>query len=437
MKNYIFEISSLQKEESIGFIETILNEADTGLFYFSDCIKEEIGFLREIGESSAAARVQNIIAYLAGKNKLKYFDAESFLNLNVFSGILELPSKFILITEKESIFRTLNELSEKGLSICSIDGGRLKEWRKQKSGAAFYVENDKYINNVDTDNINIDYVYSPVYGYLKLDKSFVIAGGEGTCYRTYNGLLVKIYKSKHITYTNYKKLQTMLKYDIGNPYIIWPRDIVYYEGNFVGYAMDELKCIVSIDELRDYGFKGFSPLDKLKLCRDFLKLIEYLHKKKILVGDMKFDNIVVDNNKKVYLIDTGSFQIEDYACLVYNREFSDKEYHADDLKKNLRVVEDEYFPINKIIFEILMNKNPYYSDGDIEIDANKNNHFHFALRPMVGFEKGLPYHLLMWYNLSQRMRDYFYYYFTDRKITLISDWIIEIDRFINEKQKGA
>ena len=196
--------------------------------------------------------------------------------------------------------------------------------------------------------------------------------------------------------------------------------------------MVELRDVQSVDELRDLNFPEYSPLDRFILCRDFLKLVQYLHEKNILVGDMKFDNIVVDKNKQVYLIDTGSFQIADYSCTVFNREFTAKDYHGNELRINLRSKEDEYFPINKIIFEILMMKNPFYSDKNIEIDADKPKKFSFTLdKPNIATP---PMHIVMWYNLSQKMREFFYFYFKDGKICSLEDWIEELDAFIVKKQ---
>jgi hypothetical protein len=63
----------------------------------------------------------------------------------------------------------------------------------------------------------------------------------------------------------------MLAYDLGNPYIVWPKDIVYYRGDFVGYAMEELKDTKSIDYLRDCNFHGYTVLDRFLICRNFFK----------------------------------------------------------------------------------------------------------------------------------------------------------------------
>jgi DNA-binding helix-hairpin-helix protein with protein kinase domain len=296
---------------------------------------------------------------------------------------------------------------------------------------AFYIENDIYVNPIETENI--DYVYSPRYGYLKLNKNRKVRGGEGVLYGTYNNLFLKIYHPNHLTYTNLKKLQTMLSIDVRNPFILWPKDLIFYENDFAGYVMEELKEAKSIDELRDENFSSFKTLDRFVIVKNFLKNINYLHKKNILVGDMKLDNILVKQNKDVYIIDTGSFQIEDYACDVYHREYTERKMTEEELKQSLRALEDEYFPINKIIFEILMLKTPYYSKNNIEIDSEGSRNFEYPIAKDK-LEPNPPYHIKIWLSLSENMRRFFYDYYKEGKITKLDDWITELESFIASKE---
>jgi DNA-binding helix-hairpin-helix protein with protein kinase domain len=146
---------------------------------------------------------------------------------------------------------------------------------------------------------------------------------------------------------------------------------------------------------------------------------------------MKFDNILVRNPKELYFVDTGSFQVDDYPCPVFLKEFTGREFTTDELKKKLRSVEDEYFPINKILFEIMMLKNPYYSKDSIEIDVNAPRVFHYPLDKAKIKEKPTQDQVI-WFNLSENMREYYYYYFTQNKITPINVWIKELENFISK-----
>lgn len=300
---------------------------------------------------------------------------------------------------------------------------------------AFYLERDVYVNQFDIDSL--DYVFSPRYGYLKLDKSKAFSGGEGVCYRTYNGLLCKLYFKKHITYVNFKKLQRMAEMGCTCKTIMWPLDILYYRNQFVGYVMEELHDTRSVDDLRDDGFSGFSILDRFYIVRNFLRNVEYLHARGILVGDMKLDNILVGADKSVYIIDAGSFQVEDYACDVCHKEYTEKLYVGNELKQILRTEKEEYFPINKIIFEILMQKGPFYSKENTEIDGDGSREFTYPA-DLSGLDpKTMPYHLKMWFALSPAMRQFFTRYFTERKVTYVTEWLRELDIYILAKERAA
>ena len=82
---------------------------------------------------------------------------------------------------------------------------------------------------------------------------------------------------------------------------------------------------------------------------DLLKLIQYLHERDILIGDLKFDNILITNkSRELYIIDSGSFQVEDYSCGVFNAAYTHDNLKGKNLREVLRTLEEEYFPIYKI-----------------------------------------------------------------------------------------
>ena len=222
------------------------------------------------------------------------------------------------------------------------------------------------------------------------------------------------------------------------PFISWPLDILYYRNQFVGYLMEELSETQSVDALRDDGFSQYRLIDRFIIVRNFLRSVEYLHTHDILVGDMKLDNILVAPNDDVYIIDAGSFQVQDYACNVCHKEYTERIYTGDQLKRILRSVREEYFPINKIIFEILMLKGPFYSKDNTEIDGDGSRDFRYPMTMEgLGDPRSLPYHLKVWFSLSPAMRQYFYYYFTEGKVTYLSEWLRELDVYILSKQRAA
>ena len=223
--------------------------------------------------------------------------------------------------------------------------------------------------------------------------------------------------------------------DITNEFILWPLDIVYYNNNFVGYVMKELKDCQNIDDMRDLGFRvgDMVPMDRYKICLNFLKQVDYLHRKNILVGDMKPDNILVREPNDLFIIDAASFQIEDYCCPVCHPAYTELTYTGDDLRKKLRTIENEYFPVNRILFEMMMLKSPFYNRENIEVNEEGNRKFEYPMKKSQVV--GTPgQHIKLWFAMTQKMREYFYQYFVLGKITDISEWIRELELFIKQKE---
>lgn len=362
---------------------------------------------------------------------LETIETSNYKLLDPVKAFLDQSKNTLLVTQRESTAKLFQNNFSKNLDqLCYLENNVMREWELSEINLnAFFVEKNKYLFGAIEPG-NIDYVFSPKYGYLKLDSVPIHAGGEGEIFKTYQNFVAKIYAPKHQTYQNYKKLEQMVNTSINNRYIIWPKDLIYYNDLFVGYIMNHIVDTPSMDELRDDSFHQYRDrfTDIIDIILNFLSHLKYLHERNILVGDMKFDNILVKSPKEVYIIDTGSFQVEDYPCVVYNPEFSDKKYSEDELKKQLRTVESEYYPIHKIIFEILTGKNPYFSPDNLEIGAEEVRTFHHQLKPQK-IEKDTPYYLRIWSMVPQKIRDNFYYYFNDRKITFVNEWIQDFKDF--------
>lgn len=311
--------------------------------------------------------------------------------------------------------------------------GEIKEWQfKQVKVQAFYAPPDKYTLGILPPD-KLDVVFAPKFGYLRIDQNHLHEGGEGAVYKTYQNFLAKIYKPKHQTYQNFKKLLKMIETSIDNPHIVWPKDVIYYNDNFLGYIMENIDTKDSLDSLRDENFKGYSPLDRIDIIVALLKNIKYLHDRNIVVGDLKLDNILVESKDDVYIIDTGSFQIDDYPCVVFNLEYSEKKFTEEELKKELRSVESEYYPINRIIFEILFLRSPHSSPNNIEIGFEEKRGFSYPLdvpqnrNEIQNFQKP-------WFSMPRKIRESIYYYFKERRITYLPELIQDFETFVQKER---
>ncbi len=431
---YYIDDSALLQDDLYRAIEGLVSTGAQCCFLLDTAVQSRIADYRALGREREALTLENLVNLFAALGNAMELDTKGGFDLSVLSPM---ASSLTVITQRPYFASALAQLGE-GVQLLSCENGELctMEISTDENKKAFYLGKDSYVTPIDIEDIN--YVFSPRYGYLKLDKSRDYSGGEGACYRTYNGLFCKIYFKKHQTYVNCKKLQAMVEMGCDNPYISWPLDILYAKNQFVGYLMHELVDTRSVDTLRDENFSGFSLLDRFVIVRNFLRDVAYLHSRGILVGDMKLDNILVGANKDVYIIDAGSFQLQDFACDVCHKEYTERIYTGDQLKRILRSEREEYFPINKIIFEMLMLKGPFYSRDNTEIDGDGSRNFTYPMDfASLGTDpRSLPYHLKVWFSLSPAMRQYFHAYFTEGRVTELSDWLRELDVYILQKSNA-
>jgi hypothetical protein len=295
------------------------------------------------------------------------------------SYILKLPKEF------EDI---------KNLKIGQLKNGLLNFERptatkKSNYKEAFFVK--KTINKIEIENLST--VYSPRYGFLYFKKDELISsstnkGGEGIVKNTFHNLTVKLFFKEKQKYLMLKKLQAMLSMDIYHPAIIWPKDLVYHEDAFVGYAMKTVRNAVRLDfifnnpgDVEYSKYVDMYPVSRMRLAIALLKAFDYLHQRDILVGDLKDSNIFVRNPDTVFIIDSGSFQILDYGSNVLTPEWKDRDIQSLDHSKYLIEKSDEYYPIYKMIFRVLfVDKSPHFQHG-VSIEDEDYQNYIFSTPP--------------------------------------------------------
>lgn len=387
-------------------------------------------------EKSEKVLIQKSYYYLLNHiAPLEVIETRNFKIQEPIKNICEQASSpVIFFTNQEVIAKNLAPLfNQKDHFLVHEDRGEIKLWQLTKMNMqAFYADADKYtLGIMDTEQLEV--VFSPKYGYLKVDETHLHQGGEGAVYKTYHNFLAKVYKPQHQTYQNFKKLLKMIQTPIDNPHIVWPKDIIYKDSNFLGYVMDNIQTKESLDDLLVHSFKGYTSLDRLDIIVALLKNIQYLHDRNIIIGDLKLDNILVQSKDDVYIIDTGSFQIEDYPCVVFNLEYSEKKFTNDELKKELRTVESEYYPINRIMFEILLLRSPHSSPDNIEIGSEEKRGFSYPLDIPTDHSQIHRLHK-PWFSLPVKIRENFYYYFKEKKITYLPELIQDFETFVYQER---
>ena len=361
------------------------------------------------------------------------------LNFSNFSEILSKDDRLEVYTTRRSIVENIhsnNDIQASCFFFNLTDSG-FEAWNLDRIvlQRPFVIERDTYHINTPIEGINT--VFSPRYGFLRLNTNskFIGAGGEGIVYKTYHNFRCKLYKEKYQTYLNHKKLKDMLSLNVNNDFIVWPKDIVYHNNTFVGYIMDDITNAINLDDARDKSFSNYSFKERLHIAFEFIKHIKYLHDRNIIIGDMKFENVLVKNEKNVFIIDTGSFQVLDYPCPVFTKGFTNISYTSEKLKNELRQIEDEYFAINKIVFEVLIGKSPFYSPDNTEIELDDpHQDFTYKVNEPTKKTEAIRNDLIYWYNLPKRIREFFYYYFKNNTITYVDEWIKELEVFIKQTE---
>lgn len=437
---YIFIEDSVFLEDGFyiqlqNFIEKSKKARKELVIYVDKGILDKVSNYKNNKQLHEAYLLDGLIDILKDCKVLKLIETNSYLDITnlekAFSAIKN-SSKYFL-TQKQSVYKTFKDMKG-NVSFLKYSNGFYSVWelKQQIATKAFYLDKDNYINKIDASDV--DYVYSPKYGYLKLNISSQMTGGEGSVYKTYNNMMVKIFNQENITYTNFKKISKMIDMNLYNPFICWPRDLVYVDKDFVGYVMDEIKDAETLLNLRLQNFSTMSHIDRFELCYSFFKNVQYLHEKGIIIGDLKPDNILVKSPTEVYFIDCGCYQVEDYACPVCHPKYTRRVFKKDELKKELRSFDDEYYPINALAFEILFRKDHTFSpeDGDIE-NADKDKFYYLLDADKM---KSDTEDVMLWKTITPTMRKYFYYYFTQGKITDLSEWITELKTFLDEIRKG-
>jgi WD40 repeat protein len=200
--------------------------------------------------------------------------------------------------------------------------------------------------------------------------------GEGTVWRTNrNGYLAKIYHSS--TSQRVQKLAVMISHPplepnshLNHVSFAWPQSsLKNAKGDCVGFLMPEIK---NAKELIDI----YNPQrrKRLKLAVDWrflhttaqniASIIAALHHSGYVLGDIKPQNILVNERALPAIIDTDSFQVrhpqngEVYRCLVGSPGYTPPELIGKDFSQIEQTEIHDRFRLAVIIYQLLFGDSP-------------------------------------------------------------------------------
>lgn len=205
----------------------------------------------------------------------------------------------------------------------------------------------------------------------------IARSGEGIIYKTNKaGFLAKIYHS--INQEKIEKLQVMVDNPPVDPTrtqnhisITWPKELLRdsYD-KCLGFLMPEIKngqTLINVynPSLRHKKAPGFNWYYLHTTALNVALVIQALHHRKYVVGDLKPENLLVNERGLVSIIDTDSFQISDfrtgkvYYSPVTSQEYTPPEMFGKDVQAIKRSEEQDRFGLAVIIWLLLFGYHPF------------------------------------------------------------------------------
>lgn len=196
-------------------------------------------------------------------------------------------------------------------------------------------------------------------------------GGEGRVYAVLgdSDQVIKIFDPEHRTRHRHEKLKLLISHRLQSPGIASPTCVITNATDqFVGYAMPRASgSALQATIMRPARFKrtypGWTKADLVDVCVSFLEKVAYLHSLNVLLGDINPKNLMVTEDKDVWIIDADSWQLGGYPCPVGTPMFTAPTITGD-YAQELRTNEEELFAVATMLFMILITGQfPYARAG--------------------------------------------------------------------------
>lgn len=261
-------------------------------------------------------------------------------------------------------------------------------------------------------------------------------GGEGDVFETDSpGVLCKLYHDDKLTVGKQKKIELMTTRKVSHQGICWPTEAVKdSQGVFRGFLMPK-----AVGEPLGHGLfiptvwmkthPDWTRVESVRLAINVLEGIQYLHRMKVLLGDINPMNILVKDENNVYFVDCDSFQVDGFPCPVGSENFVAPEIQGKDFRHFLRTSEHEEFAVASLIFMMMMpGKPPYSHQGGADGATNiRKMHFPYPLgeKSSSGAPEGAW--RFCWSHLTRRIKELFHQTFhvdyRDQNRPSLTDWL--------------
>ncbi len=206
----------------------------------------------------------------------------------------------------------------------------------------------------------------------------IAKGGEAEIWTTSkSGLVAKIYTKPMIADT-WPKLRLMINnppqdptLNKGHVSIVWPKCVLVDnsgtpKGFLLPYIANTLEfSIIYHPQDRKQKAAGFNWIYLHTAAMNIASVMQCIHQKNYVIGDINSRNILVKPNTYVSIIDTDSFQVTDprthkvYRCTVGVDEYRPPEMSGKDPHKIDRYEVQDRFGLAILIWQLLFNDHPF------------------------------------------------------------------------------
>lgn len=260
---------------------------------------------------------------------------------------------------------------------------------------------------------------------LKIENE-INSGGEGTIFKLKNQ---KIYKEFHNSDSKIQeKLNRMMLRNINLDTICTPDELVEENGKVIGYTMKNIEGtnLKNFLLLTSMGKKEIKRSNLVNIAIQIASSFNYIHSKRILVGDVSDNNILIDKNLNINLIDCDSFQVDKFLCEVGTDEFTPVEMMGQNFKTTARTLNNEYFSLGVLLFKILIpGRHPFtVTNGGSAIENIKNGSFAYPLANDYDFNTPLDKKLLStWNEMPLYIKECFFRTFKTKDRVSPKEWL--------------
>lgn len=205
----------------------------------------------------------------------------------------------------------------------------------------------------------------------------IASSGEGEVWQTQlDGYLAKVYYSPRPE--RIRKLEVMVAHPPADPNshvnhisFAWPKSLLNGQHRTcVGFLMPAITNSVELLEVynpqrRQKVLPGFDWLYLHTTAMNIASIIRAIHSAGYVLGDIKPQNVLVDNCALPAVIDTDSFQVrhpktgELYRCLVGSESFTPAELLGRDLASIEQTEVHDRFRLAVIIYLLLFGDHPF------------------------------------------------------------------------------